>query len=185
MRLLTLTFAALLALPAAAQMSMPPMEKMDKPAAEMKHKAIAPATGLTLVIAGKSTTLTLAQLAALPHKSVTVHNLHANADETYSGVSLADILTTNGAPFTKATQHAMLHSYILASGTDGYGVIYSTVEIYTPDYHTGDVIVADSLDGKPLAEDGLKLISTEDKHPMRWVRSLTKVTLIAASGIDD
>jgi hypothetical protein len=178
MRLSTLALAAaLVCLPAAAQMSMP----MDKPAAEMKHKAIAPSASLSLVVAGKTVTLTLAQLATLPHKTVTVFNLHANKNESYSGVSLADLLTANGAPFTKATQHAMLHSYILAEGTDGYDVVYSTVEIYTPDYHTGDVIVADSQDGKPLAEDGLKLISSEDKHPMRWVHSLTKITLVAAN----
>lgn len=176
MRLTTLVLAAaLITLPAAAQMSMP----MDKPVAEIKHKTIAPSTSLTLVIAGKSTTFSLAQLAALPHKSVTVHNIHTKLDETYSGVSLADLLTANGAPFNKETQHKMLHSYILAEGTDGYNVIYSTVEIYTPDYHTGDVIVADSQDGKPLAEDGLKLISSEDKHPMRWVHSISKVILIS------
>ncbi len=64
---------------------------------------------------------------------------------------------------------------------DNYGAIYSTVEVYTPDYHTGDVIVADSLDGKPLTEDGLKLISSEDKHPMRWVRSLTLIDLVDPS----
>jgi len=171
--------AALVCLPAAfAQMSMP----MDKaaPAAEMKHKIIAPSTSLTLVIAGKSTTLTMAQLAALPHKPVTVFNLHEKKNETYSGVSLADLLTANGAPFTKQTQHDMLHSYILVQGTDGYGVIYSTVEVYTPDYHTGDVIVADSQDGKPLTEDGLKLISSEDKHPMRWVHAASKITLVVA-----
>ena len=169
MRLAKLALAVfIVALPALAQ----------QPAAapEMAHKAIAPSTGLTLVIAGKSTAFTLAQIAALPHKSVTVFNLHEKKNETYSGISLAALLTANGAPFDKTTQHTMLHSYILASGTDGYGVIYSTVEVF-PDFHTGDVIVADSMDGKPLAEDGLKLISSEDKHPMRWVHSLTSITL--------
>jgi hypothetical protein len=34
-------------------------------------------------------TLSLAEFHALPHVSVTVHNAHADADETYSGVPLA------------------------------------------------------------------------------------------------
>jgi hypothetical protein len=40
------------------------------------------------------------------------------------------------------------------------------------------VIVATSMDGKPLGADGaLKLISTEDKKPQRWVRNLTAITM--------
>jgi len=173
MRLAQLALAVLLS---AATVSASAQMAATAPAAEMQHKTIAPSTSLTLVLNGKTTTLTLAQIAALPHKSVTVFNLHEKKNETYSGISLAALLTANGAPFDKTTQHTMLHSYILASGTDGYGVIYSTVEVF-PDFHTGDVIVADSMDGKPLAEDGLKLISSEDKHPMRWVHSLTSITL--------
>ncbi|MDR3734458.1 MAG: hypothetical protein P4L10_02855, partial [Acidobacteriaceae bacterium] len=119
MRLATLALAAaLVSLPAAAQMSMP----MDKPMAKpgmMEKKAAVPSTSLTLVIAGKTVTLTLAQLAALPHKSVTVRNIHSKLDETYSGVALADLLAANGAPFTKETQNKMLKSYIVATGTDG------------------------------------------------------------------
>jgi hypothetical protein len=148
------------------------------PAAAMLHKVIAPSTGLTLVVNGRSTAFTLAQLAALPHKTITVYNLHDQKNQSFSGVSLADLLAANGAPFDKTTQHNMLRSYILAEGADAYQVIYSTVEVYTPDYHSGDVIIADSMDGQPIAEDGIRLVSSEDKHPMRWVRSLTKITLV-------
>jgi hypothetical protein len=45
--------------------------------------------------------------------------------------------------------------------------------------HAGDVIVALTLDGKPLTEDGaFKLVSTEDKRPARWVRNLMALTLV-------
>jgi hypothetical protein len=163
--------AACFALPAAAQMQMP----MGTGA--MQHKMAERSTSLILDIYGKHTVLTLEQLAALPHKTVTVHNIHTNADETYTGVPLADLLSAHGAKFSKDTQKDMLQDIIVAAGTDNYSVIYSTVEVF-PDYHTGDVIVADSLNGKPLTDDGaLKLISTEDKHPMRWVRNLATITL--------
>jgi hypothetical protein len=37
------------------------------------------------------------------------------------------------------------------------------------------------VDGKPLGADGeLKLVSTEDAKPQRWVRNLAAVTMIAA-----
>jgi hypothetical protein len=175
MRLTRLALAASLIVVPAASAQTP-----AAPSTEMRHKIIAPSTGLTLILGDKTATLTLAQIAALPHKTVTVYNLHEQKNETYSGVALAEILTANGAIFDKTTQHTMLRSYIAAQGTDGYVVLYSTVEVYSPGYHTGDVIVADSVDGKPLTENGLKLISSEDKHPMRWVQSLTKITLIAA-----
>ena len=160
--------------------SMPGMD-MSKPASPhgMMKKQLTPSTSLTLVIGPKTTVLTLAQLAAMPHKTVTVHNIHTKLDETYSGIPLADLLTANGAPFTKATQHHMLSSYLLAQGTDGYSVIYSAVEVF-PDYHTGDVIIADALGGKPIATGGaLKLVSSEDKHPMRWVQSLSQIVMVS------
>ena len=51
----------------------------------------------------------------------------------------------------------------------------------TPDVHDGTVLVADSLDGKPLADDGpLKLIATGEKRPARWVRNLVSIRVQAA-----
>jgi hypothetical protein len=43
------------------------------------------------------------------------------------------------------------------------------------------VIVATSLNGKDIGAEGpLKLVSTEDRKPQRWVRNLSAVTLKAA-----
>jgi hypothetical protein len=42
----------------------------------------------------------------------------------------------------------------------------------------GDVIVATSMDGKGLGADGdLKLVSSGDKKPQRWVRNLMAITV--------
>ena len=72
----------------------------------------------------------------------------------------------------------MLHSYIAAEGTDHYWVLYSATEI-EPSEHNAELIVATSLDGKPLGEDGqLKLISSADKKPQRWVRNLSAIRLV-------
>jgi hypothetical protein len=175
MRLARLVLAAavsIAALPALAQ-------QPATPAAEMPQKMIPPTTSLALVVNGKTTTYTLAQIAALPHKTISVYNAHEKKNESYSGVPLAALLIANGAPFTHQTQHDMLNSYILAKAMDGYTVIYSTVEVYTPDYHTGDVIVADTRDGQPITTDGLRLVNTEDSHPMRWMHSVTTITLVA------
>jgi hypothetical protein len=65
------------------------------------------------------TGLSLAELKALPHTTVTVHNGHTNADETYSGVRVADLLTPLGAPLAKELHGEALTNYIVATGSDG------------------------------------------------------------------
>ena len=65
-------------------------------------------------------------------------------------------------------------------GVDGYKVVYSIGEV-TPDVHDGTVIVADSQDGKPIADDGpLKLVTTREKRPARWVRNLVAIRVLTA-----
>ena len=41
--------------------------------------------------------------------------------------------------------------------------------------------MADSENGKPIAEDGpLKLVATREKRPARWVRNLVAVRVLTA-----
>jgi hypothetical protein len=117
-------------------------------------------------------------LKAMPHISVTIHNSHSNADETYSGVRLADVLAKVGAPLGGELRGVALATYIIAVGSDGYQAVFSLAEV-DPSFHPGEVIVADAMDGKPLdAHSGpLKLVVTEDKRPARSVRNLTTIKL--------
>ncbi len=119
-----------------------------------------------------------ADLKALPHITVTIHNSHTNADETYAGVRLADLLEKLGAPLGKELRGEALGNYIVATGSDGYHAVFALAEV-DPSFHPGEVLVADSMDGKPLdAHSGpFKLVSTEDKRPARSVRNLTTIEL--------
>ena len=149
------------------------MDGMAKPPA-------APSTSLTLNVDGKATTFSVAELKAMPQKTVKVHNEHSKADETYSGVPLGDLLAKAGFVADKTTQRKMLRSYLRIEGTDKYGVVYSLTEVEGSE-HEGDVIVATSMDGKGLGADGeLKLVSTGDKKPQRWVRNLAAIKLKSA-----
>ena len=135
-------------------------------------------TELKVTIDDKSVTLTLAALAAMPPKTVTVHNEHTKADETYTGVALGELLSRQGFSVGQATHRRMLRSYIKAEGTDNYWVLYSVTEVETSE-HAGDVLVATSVNGRPLEDDGhLKLVDSADKKPQRWVRNLTAITLV-------
>jgi hypothetical protein len=160
-----LTFA----LSAAAQQG---MEGMQTP----KQQA-APSSSLVVSVAGKAATFSVDDLAALPQKTVKVHNEHTKADESYTGPSLGDVLAKAGYVPAQASHRQFLQSYIRAEGKDQYWVLYSLVEV-EPSDHTGDVIVATAVDGHGLGADGqLKLVSTEDKKPQRWVRNLAAITV--------
>ena len=133
---------------------------------------------LRVVYGDKSTDLTASTLAALPHVTVTVHNEHTIADETYSGVPIIALLAPLGV--SDKPRGRQLRLYVVAYGSDGYEVVYAIGEI-TPDVHDATVIVADSEAGKPIAADGpLKLVATGEKRPARWVRNLVAIDVKSA-----
>ena len=63
-----------------------------------RARSMAPlaAGAMRITYDGKFSDWTLAALAALPHKTITVHNAHTKATETYSGVPLIDLLDQTG-----------------------------------------------------------------------------------------
>lgn len=149
-------------------------------AQEMHHKAPAVrSTSLTIAYGGKSLTLSPAEFTALPHATVTVFNAHTKTTETYSGVPLATLLARLGVPQGEKVRGPLFMTGVVAEGTDGYHVLYSLAET-DPTIHTGQILIADTQDGKPIAADGaFKLISTEEKRPARWVRNLDRISVIS------
>jgi hypothetical protein len=143
------------------------------------HEPSAPSTELALRgLDGKSVTLSPADLAALPHKTVTVMNHHTNANETYSGVALSDLLAKIGTPQGTDVKGKLFMLGVVAEGTDHYSVLFAIAET-DPTIHTGDIIVADQMNGQKLDKDGaFKLVSTEEKRPARWVRNLTSISIV-------
>lgn len=152
------------------------------------HAPSQPSKSLTLAgLQGETRTLSLADLKSMPHVSVTVINGHSPKQETYTGVTVHDLLATvtapNSANFGPVAMNApaMLKSsprltVILAEGTDHYRIALTLCDT-DPACRSGQTIVADTLDGHPLTTDGaFKLILTEDKTPGRWVRNLSTLT---------
>ena len=141
-----------------------------------------PSTELTITgLDGKSITLTPDAIGAMPHKTVSVYNSHTKANEKYSGVPLSDLLSRAGVPQGEKVHGKLFMTAVVAEGTDKYGVLYALAEV-DPTIHTGDVIVADAVDGQKLGKDGMfKLVSTEEKRPARWVRNLVGISVIAVN----
>jgi len=150
-------------------------------AAEHAHVKAAPSTELQITVDGKTSALTVAELAGMPQKTVKVHNEHTKKDEAYTGVLLSDILAKAGFAVGPSTHRKMLRSYLIAEGTDKYWVLYSITEIEGSE-HDGDVIVATGVDGGSLGDDGqLKLVASADRKPQRWVRNLSAIRLVTVN----
>jgi hypothetical protein len=123
----------------------------------------------------KSETLSADALKTLPHTTITVHNPHTNAEETYSGVPLIDLLVKEGVPHGHDLRGKALSDYVVATGSDGYKAVLALAEV-DPDFHPGEVLVADSMDGKPLDKAGpFRLVVSEDKRPARSVHNLVSI----------
>lgn len=117
----------------------------------------------------------------MPQKTVTYYNPHTNADERYSGVPLMDLLAGLEVAHGKDLRGKALSEYVVATGSDGYKAVLALAEV-DPEFHPGDVLVADAMDGKPLdAKTGpFRLVVTEDKRPARSVHSLVSIEVKTA-----
>jgi hypothetical protein len=110
-----------------------------------------------------------------------VFNGHSKKNETYSGVPLATLLSKLRVPQGEAVRKELFMTGVIAEGTHGYKALYSIAEV-DPTIHTGQILVADTLDGKPIGADGVfRMNSTEEKRPTRWVRNLDKIYVIAVT----
>jgi carboxypeptidase family protein/molybdopterin-dependent oxidoreductase-like protein protein len=129
----------------------------------------------------KVSRVTAQDLKGMARKTLTVHNPHANADETYEGVELGDLLMKYGAPMGKELRGAALGYYVVATGAGGYKAVFSLAEA-DPSFHPGDVLVVDTMNGKALdARTGpLRLVVTEDKRLARGVRNLVALDVKVA-----
>lgn len=145
------------------------------------HAQTAPSTG-RLVVNGdveKPLSLSMADLAQLPHKTITASNEHQSAKETYEGVPLTELLARAGVPQGAKLRGPAMATYVLAEGSDGYRVVFSLAELDT-DFQDSQVIVADKMNGQPLGDKigPLRLVAPNDKRPARWVRMLQSIKIV-------
>jgi DMSO/TMAO reductase YedYZ molybdopterin-dependent catalytic subunit len=76
----------------------------------------------------------------------------------------------------------LLASYLIFEAEDGYRVVFSIAELDSGIIDSG-VIVADTLDGAPLAakQGPLRVVAPHEKRAARWVRMLKSITVVRVS----
>ncbi len=152
---------------------------MAGPSAAQAPAGVTPAQ--TLTIAGDITTpltLTPADFKALPRTTVTVRQ-EDGTTATYEGVLVAELLKKAGAPLGRDLTGQALATYVLASASDGYRVVYSLGEL-DPAMTGEEVIIADTIDGKALFDyqGPFRIVAPHDKRGARSVRMLERLDVV-------
>jgi Oxidoreductase molybdopterin binding domain len=113
----------------------------------------------------------------MPHQTVKVKEHGKEA--TYEGVLVRDVLTRPGVPLGKELRGKAMSTYVLATGRDGYAVVFSLTE-FDPAFQDSDILLADNRDGKGLdeKEGPLRIVVPHDKKPARSVRMLEKLDVV-------
>ena len=126
---------------------------------------------------GTSTSLTAAQIAALPH--VTINTKDHDTPAQCDGVPLAEILKLAGVETGKMKGPQMTEALLLEAA-DGYKVAFALAEL-DPDFSDRQIILADKRDGKPLddKQGPWRIVAPGDKRPARWIRQVTSFKIVA------
>lgn len=122
-------------------------------------------------------TLSAEAMKAMPRAKV--ESTEDGRTVVYEGVLVTEILKRAGAPQGADLRGNALASYVIVSAADGYQVVFSLAEL-DPDFAGNNVIVADTLDGKPLfAYQGpFRIVSPKDTRAARSVRMLESIRVV-------
>src|SRR5262245_47040622 len=134
----------------------------------------------TLVIGGDvATTLTVtpADIKGMPRTTVTI--AEEGREVKYEGVLVGELLKRAGAPLGRDLSGKAVATYVRASAKDGYQAVFSLAEL-DPSFTSNDIIVADTIDGKPLFDyqGPLRIVAPKDKRGARSVRMLERIEVI-------
>ncbi len=140
----------------------------------------APAAGKMLLVGGdvaQPLTLTPAELKSMPRTTVTVSE--EGREIHYEGVLVGELLKRAGAPVGRDLSGKAVATYVKMGAKDGYQVVFSLAEL-DPAFTPNDIIVADTIDGKPLSDHQgpLRIVAPHDKRGARSIRMLQRIDVV-------
>jgi hypothetical protein len=121
--------------------------------------------------------ISAADLGKLPRYIMTMINHDKQVQ--YEGVLLRDVMALGGVDLSHGLQGKQLATYVSATGTDGYQVVFGLAEL-DPSLTDSDLLIADMRAGQPLdAQEGpLRIVAPHDKRPARSLRMLTEIDVV-------
>ena len=117
------------------------------------------------------------QLKAFPRTKVEIKE--DGRTLVYEGVLVGEVLKRAGVALGTELRGDAIASYVVASAADGYQVVFSLAEL-DPGFTSNDIIVADTIDGKPLfAYQGpLRIVAPKDARAARSIRMLQRLDVV-------
>ena len=145
----------------------------------------APSNDISLVVKGavqSELQIGTAEWKVMARAKLTAKD-HGGVTHDYEGVTLQALLLQAGVPQGDTLRGKSVTLVVVAEGTDGYRAAFSVAEL-DADFVGEQVLVADTVDGKPLAagEGPLRLVVPGDKVQARAVRMLKSITVVNAGG---
>jgi DMSO/TMAO reductase YedYZ molybdopterin-dependent catalytic subunit len=139
----------------------------------------APTDGAVVIGGDVATTLTItpADLKSMPRTAVTIDE--QGTQVKYEGVLVGELLKRAGAPVGRDLSGKAVATYVRATAKDGYQVVFSLAEL-DPGFTSNDVILADTIDGKPLFDyqGPLRIVAPKDKRGARSIRMLQRIDVV-------
>jgi hypothetical protein len=117
-----------------------------------------------------------------PH-TVTVNTLPASLQgTTFTGAYLWDLLNQSGILTDPSIKNDILSKYVIATGSDGYQVVFSLGELSPSFGNQGDLLAYDNAAGTPLDLDGFaRTVVPGDVRGGRYVSNLVSLEVVNAN----
>ena len=127
----------------------------------------------------KAGTLDAAGIAALPHVSLIADEEHGEAHVSYSGVRLAALLESAGAPIGSKLKGAPARSYVVVHAADGYDALFSLAELDSTDTSCAPVL-AYRRNGMDIGGEigPFRMLAPCDHTQARWIREVTGFSIV-------
>jgi hypothetical protein len=149
-----------------------------EPAASAASRPVAAASAELAIVGpdGRTKPFTAAMLAAIPVARVSATSHEKTV--AYAGADLLDVLRAAGIDPPDHVRGPTVRRVLLAQGADGYTAAFSFAEL-DPSLGGRKVYLVNRGDDKALGEDGpWRLVVPQDARAARWVRQLTRLTVI-------
>jgi hypothetical protein len=136
--------------------------------------------GIVLTVAGDlkaPLSLAMADLKAMPRTRTEIKE--DGRSVVYEGVLVGEILKRAGAPVGSELRGTALTSYVVASASDGYRVVFSLAEL-DAGISSNDILIADTVDGNLLtaSQGPLRIVAPKDSRAARSVRMVQRLDVI-------
>jgi hypothetical protein len=134
--------------------------------------------GIALSAPGRQVTLPESALASLPsvHLDIAFETEHGPRKAGFDGPLLWTVLVHAGA-VDPSKPREQPRQAVLVTGSDGYSAVLALGEL-SPEFANKPVILAESMDGKPLGPDHLRIVVPGDVRGGRSVRDVARIAVV-------